>query len=432
VRVLCTGDIHIGRRASRLPDPLPSHLDVDQFSSAAAWGAVVDAALREQVDIVAVSGDVVDRQNRYFEAIGPFERGLRRLADAGIEVVAVTGNHDFDVLPLLARGAAGERLRLLGAGGSWQRHTIQRSGVAALHIDGWSFSSEHVLGNPLLSYSPPPADGVPVLGLLHADLDQSASQYAPVGLADLRRQPVAAWLLGHIHHPRIIADDGQPLVLYPGSPLAMDPGETGAHGPWLLEIRLGQAVTFRQLPTSRIRYDTLPIDLDGISERDEVLNHVTSSIQQRLMEIARDGGELASVSFRLILTGRTPLHRELSRHLRDLADFQPQARSVTGYVGRVRYETKPAINLDELVLRQDPPGELARVLVALEADPLPAAYRGLLDDTLARLNDVRRHRTYTAIADDERPDLDDARQHLIHEGYRLLDALVAQREVAGV
>jgi DNA repair exonuclease SbcCD nuclease subunit len=431
VRVLCTGDIHIGRRASRLPDPLPSHLEAGQFSSAAAWGAVVDAALREQVDLVAVSGDVVDRQNRYFEAIGPFERGLRRLADAGIEVVAVTGNHDFDVLPLLARGASGKYMRLLGAGGSWERHTVERSGVAVLHIDGWSFPSEHVLGNPLLSYSPPPADGVPVLGLVHADLDQSASQYAPVGLADLHRQPVAAWLLGHIHHPRAIAEGGQPLVLYPGSPMAMDPGETGAHGPWLLEIRPGQAVTFRQIPTSHIRYDTLPIDLDGINERDELLNDVTSSIQQRLLELARDGSDLSCVAFRLVLTGRTPLHRELSRHLRDLDDFQPQARSVTGYVDRVLYETKPAINLDELVLRHDPPGELARVLVALESDPLPAAYRELLDDTLARLNDVRRHRTYAAISDDERPDLASARRHLLREGYQLLDALVAQQEVAG-
>ncbi len=431
MRVLCTGDIHIGRRASRLPDPLPSHLDADQFSCAFAWGAVVDAALREQVDLVALSGDVVDRQNRYFEAIGPFERGLRQLGEAGIEVIAVTGNHDFDVLPLLARGAAGEYLRLIGASGSWERHTIRRDGVAVLHIDGWSFPSEHVLGNPLLSYSPPPADGVPVLGLLHADLGQSASQYAPIGLAELRRQPVAAWLLGHIHDPRTIADDGQPLVLYPGSPLAMDPGEAGQHGPWLLEIRPGQEVTFRQLPTSRIRYDALPIDLDGVSERDALLNHVTNSIQQRLMAIARDGGELACVAFRLILTGRTPLHRELSRHLRELDEFQPQARGVTGYVDRVLHETKPAINLDELVQRRDPPGELARVLIALEADPLPADYRELLDDTLARLNDVRRHRAYTAISDDDRPDLASARRHLLHEGYRLLDALVAQREVAG-
>jgi len=432
VRVLCTGDIHIGRRASRLPDPLPSHLDAGQFSSAAAWETIVDMAVREQVDLVAISGDVVDRQNRYFEAIGPFERGLGRLADAGIEVVAVTGNHDFDVLPILARGSAGQHMRLLGIGGKWERYTFTRDGVAALHVDGWSFPSEHVLGNPLDTYTPQPGDDAPVLGLLHADLDQSASNYAPVSLSDLRRQPVAAWLLGHIHHPQAISQDGQPLVLYPGSPLAMDPGETGTHGPWLLEIRAGHEVVARQLPTSLIRYEPLPIDLDGVCDREELLNLVTSAIQQRLGEIARDSGELACVAFRLTLIGRTQLQRDLPRYLRELTDdFVLQARTVTGYVERWRDETRPAIDMQALASRNDPPGEVARVLIALEADPTPAAYQRLLDDTLARLNEVRRHRNYVAIADDERPDLATARAHLLREGYRLLDALVAQREGAG-
>ena len=406
-------------------------MDANQFSCAAAWGAVVDVALREQVDIVAISGDVVDRQNRYFEAVGPFERGLRHLADAGIEVVAVTGNHDFDVLPLLARGAAAEHIRLIGVGGAWERYTIERSGAAALHIDGWSFPSMHVLTNPMLSYPSSPDDGVPVLGLLHADLDQSASQYAPVALSDFRQPQVDVWLLGHIHHPRMIANAGQPLVLYPGSPLAMDPGETGAHGPWLLELSPGQPVSYRQVFTSRVRYETLSIALDRIDERGDLRDQISSAIQQRLGEIARDGGELACVSFRVILTGRTPLHRELPNHLKELvADFQPQARSVTGFVDRVFYETRPAFDINDLIRRNDPPGELARILVALEAEAVPAACRGLLDDTLTRLNEIRRQRTYGAIAGDEPSDHDIARQHLLREGYRLLDTLVAQREQA--
>jgi DNA repair protein SbcD/Mre11 len=221
-------------------------------------------------------------------------------------------------------------------------------------------------------------------------------------------------------------------VLYPGSPLAMDPGETGAHGPWLLEIVPGQPVSYRQAPVSRIRYDTLMIALDGIDERDDLLNHVTSSIQQRLADIARDSGEVACVSFRVILTGRTPLHRALSRHLNEIAtDFQPQSRNVTGCVDRLLDETRPAIDLVALTARNDPPGELARVLAALESDALPVAYRGLLDDTVMRLNEIRRHRAYGALASDARPDLESARRHLLREGYRLLDTLVAQREMAG-
>jgi DNA repair exonuclease SbcCD nuclease subunit len=412
-----------------LPEPLPGHLDARRFSAAAAWSALVDLAIREQVDLVAISGDIVDRQNRYFEAAGPFERGIRRLADAGIEAAAVTGNHDFDVLPLLARGLPAGQFHLLGSGGAWERHTIERDGAPVLHIDGWSFPSEHVLGNPLDSYLPPPGDGVPVLGLLHADLDQSASRYAPVALRDLTRRPVSAWLLGHIHHPRAIATEHQPLVLYPGSPLAMDPGEIGPHGPWLLDLSPGQPARCRQLPLSPIRYEHLPVALDAVSGRDDLLDRISSSVQLRLLEISDADGGLACVAFRLVLTGRTPLHRGLARHLRELqADFQPQQNGVTGFVERLMDQTRPAINLDDLSRRNDPPGELARLLQALEADPCPASYQPLLDDTLAHLNDLRRQRDYSGIAGDERPTLAVARRYLLDEGYRLLDTLIAQRE----
>lgn len=41
------------------------------------WSRIVDYAIAHGVDVVALSGDIVDRDNRYFEAIGPFQRGLR-------------------------------------------------------------------------------------------------------------------------------------------------------------------------------------------------------------------------------------------------------------------------------------------------------------------------------------------------------------------
>ena len=149
MRVLCAGDLHIGRRPSRLP----THVDARPLSCADAWTRIVDHALDARADLVALGGDLVDRANRYFEALGPLERGVRRLADAGIVTVAVAGNHDHDVLPQLARALAptlpAGAFRLLGAGGTWERTTIERDG-ARLHVDGWSFPAEHVDDDPMV------------------------------------------------------------------------------------------------------------------------------------------------------------------------------------------------------------------------------------------------------------------------------------------
>ena len=71
---LCTGDIHIGRHPSRVPD----YLDSSAFSPGAMWGDVVEYAITNEVDGVIVSGDVIDEENEYFEAFGPFEEGAKR------------------------------------------------------------------------------------------------------------------------------------------------------------------------------------------------------------------------------------------------------------------------------------------------------------------------------------------------------------------
>jgi len=133
-RVLCTGDIHIGRRASKVKNT---------YRSAEVWSSIVELAIAEQVDLLAISGDVVDAASKSYEALGPLESGLRRLNEARIETVAVSGNHDFDVLAKLSSVTGTERFRLLGRGGAWERHTYSGADGSLLHVDGWSFPNMH-------------------------------------------------------------------------------------------------------------------------------------------------------------------------------------------------------------------------------------------------------------------------------------------------
>ena len=131
MRVLCTGDVHLGRPLSQIPDSSA----LKGISSTAAWRAIVELALAESVDLLAISGDLVDAANRYYEAIGPVEDGVRQLAAAGIPVVAVAGNHDFSALPRIADRLDGA-LILLGRNQQWERWTLTRDDRPVLHVDG--------------------------------------------------------------------------------------------------------------------------------------------------------------------------------------------------------------------------------------------------------------------------------------------------------
>jgi predicted MPP superfamily phosphohydrolase len=87
VKILCTADIHIGRRPSRLP----IRIDSGALSSARAWGAVVEKAIAEKVDLVAVAGDLVEGTlDHLADATEPL-RDLRSTHGTFF----VTGNHEY-------------------------------------------------------------------------------------------------------------------------------------------------------------------------------------------------------------------------------------------------------------------------------------------------------------------------------------------------
>ena len=83
MKILFSGDLHIGRHSSRIPQSL----DGPKYSAARAWERIVDIATEDKYEIVLLSGDIADQDNDYYEAIGPLERGIQRLGEAGIRTV---------------------------------------------------------------------------------------------------------------------------------------------------------------------------------------------------------------------------------------------------------------------------------------------------------------------------------------------------------
>ncbi|MFW6350458.1 MAG: metallophosphoesterase family protein, partial [Thiohalospira sp.] len=155
-RILAIGDIHLGRRPSRLP----ADLDARELTPAAAWYAAVEAAVERGVDAVVLAGDVVEHPDDLYEAWTDLERGIHRLAGAGIPVVAVSGNHDTTVLPRLADALPD--LRLLGREGRWEEMDL-----GGARLLGWSFPAPVHPHSPLADGLPPRTDATPRLGLLH-------------------------------------------------------------------------------------------------------------------------------------------------------------------------------------------------------------------------------------------------------------------------
>ncbi|WP_111765378.1 exonuclease SbcCD subunit D [Nakamurella deserti] len=119
MRLLHTSDWHIGRTFHGRA------LLGDQEQTLAA---VADLVRDERIDVVLIAGDLYDRAVPSVDAVQLATRALRRIRDAGAEIVLSTGNHDS-----AARlGAFGD---FLAAGGLHIRSSVDQLDVPVMFSD---------------------------------------------------------------------------------------------------------------------------------------------------------------------------------------------------------------------------------------------------------------------------------------------------------
>ena len=399
IKVLATGDLHIGRRSSKIPTAFS---DPEEFSCASMWMRLVDCALEEEVDLVLLSGDLVEQDNCFFEAIAPLERGLEKLRSHGIQTYATAGNHDARVLPQLTKLVQSGSLHLLGEKAAWQSIDCLKDNEPLVRIHGWSFHHHHHQTSPMLHYNLEPHPDVPTLGLLHADLDVPNSNYAPVSLDDLQSQDVAIWVLGHQHKPRHEQRAGRPQVLYPGSPQAMDPGEGGPHGPWILQLEGKNTVTAKQLPLSTVRYDTCRVNAEDCAEAEQL----RALLFQKAEDFETDLQTLQKpprlALLRFIIEGRSAF----SSQLHSLPELEPGSgiysqpllrREIAVYAEKIKDETQPVFDLEELAEKKDPVGIVAALLLELETGAPDSETKALIERSLKATQDVDQSSSYVRI-----------------------------------
>lgn len=365
MRLLAVGDIHLGRT----PAGLPTALDAHKLGPATAWSRCVDAAVAHETAAVLLAGDVVDRNRDFFLAYGDLKAGIERLAEAGIPVLAVAGNHDTHVLPRLAGEI--DSLILLGEGGRWQFHTIDDE----VTIAGWSFPAEHVRTSPVEDLEA--ADtGLPVIGLLHCDRNAGLSPYAPVSSAELAAAPVDGWLLGHIHQPDELSR-GTPNG-YLGSVSALRASETGARGPWLITVD-HRIIRAGHLPLAPLRYDHLEIDAANLAVPDELEGAIAGAAEARAEHLVRADTAPDALGLRVRVTGASDYGPVLAELAKTLSEHNaPWSHAgVHLFVHRVEVEVVPEVDLDTLARHDSPAGLLARRLQIL-SDPESADARRLV------------------------------------------------------
>jgi DNA repair exonuclease SbcCD nuclease subunit len=419
-RILCIGDVHLGRKLAHLP----SNVNSRAVGPASAWDAFVQAALDKRVDAVVLTGDIVDESNKFYEAYSHLQRGVRKLVDADIPILAVAGNHDFDVLGRLADEIPG--FWLLGRGETWNDTVVTANSSDSVKFVGWSFANRHVGTNPLAT-CPRFDETIPIVGILHCDCFSASSVYAPVSLQELKTQGPGVWLLGHIHGPQVLSDSS-PLILYTGSPQGLDPSETGEHGAWLIELEPAGTTRHELVSLAKLRWENIDVSLDKVDDSGALEGAVIDALRSRHEEIRASLAGTILVGCRLRFTGRTKLHRSLTGEIdRIKSDLRPPLEETEYFVEKIENQTRPDIDLENVARSNDPAGLLARRLMVLDEGRPDEEYNALLQRARPGLDKQRATNEYASLPDNQQPLSDERIRDLLFEaGIATLDKLLSK------
>ena len=385
LRFIHAADLHLDSPFRGIRSEAPDYVaDPLRRATFDAYENIIALCLRESVDALLVAGDVYDGADRSLRAQLKFVDGLNRLDGAGIRSFVCHGNHDpldgWEARLALPPGCVRFGPEVTG-------EPVFADAPERAAVYGVSYPTREVRENLTPLFTQASLGGGFGIGLLHANVggNPNHDSYAPCSVTDLCETGLDYWALGHVHTRQVLRQE-RPTVVYPGNPQGRHPLETGPRGVYLVEVDDYGAVSLDFRPVDVVRWETLEVSIVGLETEQELLDAVDSAIAS-CVEYA--GGR--SVVFRLTLAGRGPLHRWLRsagtvEELRERVNEQYAPSTSSGqawlWCERIQADTASPVDREQVALREDFAGDLARLSAELWDNPDAL---GELRDTLRSL-----------------------------------------------
>ncbi len=319
---------------------------------------LVKLALERQVAFVLLAGDLYDGDWKDWRTGHFLIEQLGQLKRAGIDIVAISGNHDAGEvltknLPLPARLLSSKRPETV---------EFAHLGVA---IHGQSFATRAVTENLARRY-PDPIKKLFNIGLLHTACgDTLHDNYAPCTETELAEKGYDYWALGHVH-ARSDRTIGNTRIVFPGNIQGRHIREEGAKGATIVTVEAGRIADVRHHALDVLRWRHLRIDVTGAADVDTILNRTRPLLDREVMQ-----AEDRLLAVRITLTGACPAHKSLAgspdevrQKMRGLAS-ELAGRDML-WIEDVRLNTAPA--LDRAALSAQP-GAAGALITALQDEP---------------------------------------------------------------
>jgi len=336
-----------------------------------ALANLVSLCVDEHVELLLIAGDLYDDDWRDYSTGLFFTAQMAELAEAGVRVVWIRGNHDAASkitkhlrLPPNVRELSHRRPETL---------TPEELGLP-LAVHGQGFASRDVSEDLAASY-PDPLRSVFNVALLHTALDGKLGHdpYAPCRLDALVNKGYDYWALGHVHQRHVLHQE--PWVVFPGNLQGRHARETGPKGATLVSVEGERVTAVEHRALDDVRWEACTVDATGKKTPDDVLEQV-----ERTLGLAQQRAEGRLVAARVSVHGRTAAHAalgmEVERWVQEVRGLALAARGAGVWIEKVEFATRAELDWDALRGQDDALGALVRSLEAAVADDAELAKLG--------------------------------------------------------
>ena len=271
MKLLHTADLHLDRSFEGLKNSPKQIAEKLQQANHKAITAIVDIAIRNQVDAVILAGDTFHQSRTSIRTQAYFIDEMKRLDQEGIPVIMSFGNHDYYVAERYWFDFP--KNMFLFKKEQVETHYFMTKNQEKVAVTGFSY--EHPwINEDKLSGFPTKEAGVDIhIGVYHGDTTKNGAQnYAPFTFSAMKSKGYDYWALGHIHQPQVVSAD--PLIVYPGTPQGHTKKERTVQGVAIVSIEAGHA-TVRFEPVAQVSWQVEKYSLRQAGSLQEALSILT-------------------------------------------------------------------------------------------------------------------------------------------------------------
>lgn len=306
MKFIHAADLHLDSPLRNLERYDGAPVDALRGATRRALENLVTFAIREQVKLVLLAGDLYDGDWRDYNTGLFFHHQLAKFREANIQVVWLCGNHD-------AASEITKTLRSVARLPNVQRLAESAPQTVYLNLDGQDvaihgqgFLNKAVKDNLAATY-PAAVRGIFNIGMLHTSLDgrPGHDNYAPCQFNDLVSKGYDYFALGHIHKHEVISRE--PWIAYSGNIQGRHVGESGVKGCLLITVENTKIIDDKFVDLDVLRWRQCKVDVSGAEDEDAVLEKVSAQLLSE--NVARELPE----AVRLNITGSCKAHAALHR-----------------------------------------------------------------------------------------------------------------------